>query len=131
MLPWEENEIAQAFTRQELAPDYPAQSDIHRRMKRSYYPSRCGDVGIVLKPFDLPGDKKPTDLLKQESGTTHGSPYSYDSFVPLMVYGPGIPGGPRSEPVTPQSAAAIFSRFLGLRPPADADFSIPATLQAR
>ncbi|HXD87779.1 MAG TPA: alkaline phosphatase family protein [Urbifossiella sp.] len=124
-----QGDLETAFSRDDLAPETPIRSDVHRRMKRSFYPARCGDVCVVLKPFDLPTDKKPTDLLKVDSGTTHGSPFEYDAFVPLFVMGPGVVGGPHSEPVTPQAAAAIFSRFLGLRMPNHAEFPVPATLE--
>lgn len=116
-------DLGTAFSREELSPSYPAIDEIHQRMKRSYHPARSGDVCVVLKPFDLPSEKK-----EDAAGTTHGSPYDYDSFVPLMVMGPGITGGPRPEPVTPQAAAAIFARWLGVHPPADAEYIVPTTL---
>ena len=124
-------ELATAFAREELSRDTPSRNLLHQLMKRSYHPARCGDVCVVLKPLDLPSERKANELLKEETGTTHGSPYDYDTFVPLLVYGPGVSGGPRNEPVTPQAAAAIFSRFLGLRSPADAEFPVPASLDAR
>jgi hypothetical protein len=70
-------------------------------------------------------------MKPSSTGTTHGSPYDYDAFVPLMVSGPGVSGGTRSEPVTPQATAAIFSRFFGVRPPASADFPVPTTLEGK
>jgi hypothetical protein len=45
-----------------------------------------------------------------------------------MVFGPGVPGGERKEAVHPQHAAAIFAHFLGLQPPANADYGRPKTL---
>ena len=39
-----------------------------------------------------------------------------------MVFGPGVKTGTHTEPVTPQASAAIFAKFLGIRPPAHADF---------
>ena len=113
-------DVSRAYTRQDLERT-EAGDAIERRVRRSYYPARCGDVYVVLNPFDLP--TKPS-----QTGTTHGSPYDYDTSVPLMVLGPGIPGGPRSEPVTPQATAAIFSRFLGQRPPAHAEYPVPGSL---
>jgi len=119
----EQPEIARAFTRFE-----PPRDDLHRRMLRSFDPERCGDVGVVLRPLDLPGDRRPGDLLRVETGTTHGSPYRYDTHVPLMAFGPGIPGGKREEPVTPQAMAAIFSQALRVPPPRQAEYAVPATL---
>ena len=118
-------DLATAFAREELTRETPTRNLLHQRMKRSYHPARCGDVCVVLKPLDIPS------VLNEEFGTTHGSPYDYDTFVPLVVYGPGVSGGPRNEPVTPQATAAIFSQFLGLRRPADAEFPVPTTLEAK
>ena len=91
-------------------------------MKRSFHPDRSGDVYVVLKPYYLLSTTIGT-------GTTHGTPHDYDCHVPLLVYGPGVGGGPRDERVTPQAAAAVFARFLGVDPPKDADFPVPATLE--
>ncbi|MDB5313840.1 MAG: phoV 1 [Gemmataceae bacterium] len=122
-------DVYRAYTRDELAGPLPAADELGRRVKRSFHPARGGDVYVVLRPFDLFGGRKPGEVLKEETGTTHGSPHDYDAFVPLMVYGPGVPGGPRAEPVTPQATAAIFARFLGIRPPAAANYPVPATLE--
>lgn len=120
------SDVARAFTRADLAQDASAGDEIGQRVRRSYYPDRCGDVYLVGRPFDLLVGKANTT-----TGTTHGSPYAYDAYVPLMVYGPGIPGGPRTEPVTPQATAAIFAQFLGLRLPNAAEFPVPATLEGK
>lgn len=117
-------DVARTFTRDQLGGGFPESDLMGRRVKRSYHPDRCGDVYLVLNPFDL--------LSKSGgSGTTHGSPHAYDTHVPLMVYGAGIPGGVRDEAVTPQATAAIFARILGTPPPADADFPVPTTLGVR
>lgn len=113
-----------AFTRDDLAGDFPASDEIGRRVKRAFHPDRCGDVYLVNRPYDLVS--KPT-----ATGTNHGSPHGYDAHVPLLVYGPGVAGGVRPEPTAPQALAATFSRFLGVRPPKDADVPVPATLESR
>jgi len=60
--------------------------------------------------------------------TTHGSPHAYDTHVPLLVYGPGIRPGVRTERVTPQATAAILARGLGVAPPAGAEVGVPTGL---
>ena len=43
---------------------------------------------------------KPYYLIETKSyggGTSHGTPHEYDRHVPLLVFGPGVPGGERSE----------------------------------
>ena len=66
-----------------------------------------------------------TDRL---SGTTHGSPHSYDTHVPLLVYGPGVRAGVRDDAVTPQAAVPILAHGLGIKPPADAECGVPVKL---
>ncbi|HEX4611430.1 MAG TPA: alkaline phosphatase family protein, partial [Urbifossiella sp.] len=116
-------DVARAFTRADLDPATPPPADpVNRQVRKSYYPERSGDVYLLLPPFDLPGKAGTT-------GTTHGTPYGYDTWVPLIAYGPGISGGRREERVTPQAAAAILARFAGVPAPAD-DYPVPATLGA-
>ena len=74
----------------------------------------------VLRPFYL-SSKYPT-------GTTHGTPHSYDTHVPLMIFGPGIRPGVRAEAVTPQALAAIFARALEICPPVTAEEDVPEGL---
>jgi hypothetical protein len=114
-------EFARAFSRADLESASPAEDHIRTLVKRSYYPDRSGDVFLVLKPYYIPSAAIGT-------GTTHGSPYDYDRHVPLMVIGPGVVGGSKSEPTTPQAAAAIFARWLDVRPPKFAEFPVPESL---
>jgi predicted AlkP superfamily pyrophosphatase or phosphodiesterase len=115
--------IGRAFSRTELAKGFPENDLIGNRVRRSYNPERSGDVYVLLKPYCLPMEEP------RKIGTTHGTPYNYDTHVPLLVYGPGITGGVRTEPVAPQAAAAIFSKWLGLRLPNKAEFPVPASLE--
>jgi predicted AlkP superfamily pyrophosphatase or phosphodiesterase len=115
-------DVARAFTRADLEGSFPPDDPIANRVKRSYYPSRSGDVYVVLKPHYLP-----SALLG--TGTTHGAPFDYDTHVPLLVYGPGIAGGTRTEPTTPQAAAAIFAKWLDVKLPNKAEFPVPETLE--
>ncbi|MFO0804673.1 MAG: alkaline phosphatase family protein [Gemmataceae bacterium] len=119
-------ELERAFSRFD-----PPVDDLHRRMLKSFHPARCGDVCVVLHPLDLPGGPDPKEPLKLETGTTHGSPYRWDTHVPLIAFGPGIRGGVRREPVTPQAMATIFSNALRIPSPASAEYPLPATLFAK
>ena len=114
-------DIARAFTRADLEGTIPPEDEVATRVKRSYFPARSGDLYLLLKPYDLPSTTLST-------GTTHGTPYPYDTHVPLLVYGPGIDGGARAERVTPQAAAAIFAQWLDIPPPNKADFPLPQAL---
>jgi hypothetical protein len=114
-------DVARAFTRADLTGPAPTDT-LTKQVRLSYYPERCGDVYVLLRPFDLPGKTGAT-------GTTHGSPYGYDTWVPLLAYGPGVAGGRRDEPTTPQQAATILARFAGVEAPKGAEYGVPKTLE--
>ena len=107
--------VARTFTRAELSGSISAADEVATRVKRSFYPARSGDVYVLLKPYCIPSKAL-------DKGTTHGTPYDYDTHVPLLVYGPGIRGGVREELTTPQAIASIFAKGLNVRRPKDAAF---------
>lgn len=113
--------IMKAYTRKQLTGDVPAEDAIGRRVKKSYYPERSGDVVVVLKPNYLLTDEA-------AKGTSHGSPHFYDTHVPLLVFAPDVVGGRREEPVTPQHAAVIAAKYLGVPVPKDCEYALPTTL---
>jgi hypothetical protein len=116
----EQPDILTAYSRTQLLHGLPKGDAIGESVRRSFYPERCGDVVGVLKPYYL--------LTSRMTGTSHGTPHAYDTHVPLLVYGPGIPGGIRDEAVTPQAVAAIFAQALGIPPPAAAEARVPESL---
>jgi hypothetical protein len=112
-------EVLTAYTRSQLLQGLPPEDAVGAQVLKSFHPQRSGDVVVVLKRYHI---------FWGLTGTTHGSPHTYDTHVPLLVYGPGIPGGARTEPVTPQAIAAIFAHGLGIRPPAAAEAPLPRSL---
>jgi hypothetical protein len=114
--------VDRAFTREELGGPVPEGDVMAAQVKRAFHPARSGDLYLVLRPYHLASAPLST-------GTSHGSPHEYDTHVPLMLYGPGIRGGTRTEPTTPQAMASIFAKWLGVRPPKHAAFPVPETLE--
>src|SRR5918994_300942 len=84
---------------------------IHSRAELSFYPDRSGNIYFELAPYLLPG----TERL----GTTHGSPWAYDTHVPLLWYGPGISPGTHSGSVAVSDIAPTLAALLGIPPPAN------------
>jgi hypothetical protein len=89
-------------------------------VRQSFYPGRSGDVTLVLEPYCL--------MMERLEGTTHGSPHPYDTHVPLVVFGPGVRPGVRKERVSPELAAVILAKALGLKAPAKAAVTVPEGL---
>ncbi len=112
-----------AFPRSYLKqPPLPGATDIELRVRKSWRPDRCGDIQLVTSPYWL--------MTTSQTGTSHGTPYDYDRHVPLLVLSPGLvaPGVTRHDPVTPQAAAVVLMKSLGIPAPAMADTPLPAGL---
>ena len=76
---------------------------------------------FVVKPYHV--------LNWDKGGTTHGTPHDYDRHVPLMVIGPGVqPGVRKDEPASPEMAAVILAKSLGIAPPEKAAVDVPRGL---
>jgi predicted AlkP superfamily pyrophosphatase or phosphodiesterase len=108
---------ARYFIRTQLENNsIPSSDAIARRVLHGFYPRRSGDVVIVAEPysilFDLPDD--PTD---PRSSATHGSPYSYDTHVPLIIMGRDFANGSYSQPATPADIAPTLASLLGVQAP--------------
>jgi hypothetical protein len=112
--------IDRVYTRIELARGLPESDQVGAAVRRSFYAPRCGDVTGITKPYYI--------VWSSMTGTTHGTPYDYDTHVPLLVFGPGITAGVRHEAVTPQAIAAIFAQSLGIPAPAKAEAPGPSSL---
>ena len=105
-------EIQAAFTRTQLV-NGAVGGELGRYVANSFHEDRSGDVVFVLKPFHIINYK-----LGNRTGTDHGSPYSYDTHVPLLWYGRGVPAGTYTLPVGIEDIAPTLSRILGVTPPA-------------
>jgi predicted AlkP superfamily pyrophosphatase or phosphodiesterase len=102
--------LAAYFTKSQLARGQTPSTEIGRRYAHSYSPEAGWYVMGVPQPFAVGISK----------GTTHTTPFSYDTHVPLAFYGlaflPGVYRG-HAEPV---DMAVTFASLLGINAPAQA-----------
>lgn len=77
-------------------------------MQKGYNAKRSGDVLVNYLPAYV--DYMPT-------GTTHGSPYSYDTHVPLLFYGWNIKQGSSTEQIYITDIAATLAMMLNIQFP--------------
>nr|MDP9121526.1 hypothetical protein [Acidobacteriota bacterium] len=104
--------IYAAYTRGQILEGRVAATDIGQRVLRSYHPKVSGDVVLVYEPFWVPG--RPGSLLL---GTTHGTPYAYDTSVPLLLAGAGIQPGRFTERASTLDIAPTLAHLLGVLEP--------------
>ncbi len=81
--------------------------------RRSFHPQRSADLVPRLKPYYL--------LTSRAQGTSHGSPYEYDTHVPIIFIGSGVPPGRIHERVRTVDIAPTLAALLGVDIPAEVD----------
>jgi len=77
---------------------------------RSGSPGRRPDIDIVPLPFALPDGEK--------GGTTHGTPFTYDSQVPLILVGAPFAPGEYYQRCSPMDVAVTLAAMLHVHAPA-------------
>lgn len=103
--------VAVAFTRDELTRG-GNETELFRRMTMAFHPRRSGDVLYCLKPYHIPSAKE-----APSSGTTHGSPWEYDTHVPVLLLGAGITPGVYDRMVSPPMIAPTLARIAKVDAP--------------
>ncbi len=98
--------VADVYTRPELAnPETPVRPYL-RLFQNAYHDQRGPDLFIR--------EHERVIVTSGKSGTTHGSPYSYDTHVPLILMGPGIPAVHVTDSVRTVDLAPTLCDLLGV-----------------
>jgi predicted AlkP superfamily pyrophosphatase or phosphodiesterase len=99
------------FTRSQISNGKMPQTALARRVTNGFHRLRSGDVWVILKPFSFISDGG--------LGTTHGSPYPYDTHVPVIFYGKGVTKGRRSIECSPSDIAPTLASLLRIEMPSN------------
>lgn len=106
--------VADVLTRTQLESGNVPHTRIGVLMQRAWNRQISGDVVVVPKPFSF--------FSYGATGTTHGSPYNYDTNVPLLIMGkPWIKPGAYREYTEVVDLAPTLAQLLQVRPPAAAE----------
>jgi hypothetical protein len=103
--------VARVFTRAQLLLGQVGSDSACRRVLRSFHAQRSSDVEVLLEPYWMRADK----------GTTHGTPYSYDSHIPLVLLGPGIRRGRYDRAVALNDLAPTLATLLAVETPSGSE----------
>ena len=87
-----------------------------RHLARGYMPDRCGDVLFAMQPGYFE-----EEYGNQGMGTTHGSPWNYDTQIPVIFFGKGIKRGEVLRRTSITDIAPTISAILGMALPNAAD----------
>lgn len=101
--------IANAYSENVIRQSSFGEEGLKGFVVRGYHPKRCGDVVIVPEPGWYSAGGIP--------GTTHGSPYTYDTHVPIVFYGKGIKKGSSVKYHSITDIAPTLSVLLNIKFP--------------
>ena len=86
-------------------------------VRHNNHPLRAGDIYIFQQPYWFMFERGPVAAM-------HGSPWSYDTHVPIIFAGPGIKPARVDRLVHPIDVAPTLSALLNISPPAAAEGSV-------
>ncbi|MFZ2280399.1 MAG: alkaline phosphatase family protein [Prosthecobacter sp.] len=84
---------------------------IGQRIANGFNGERSGDAVLILKPWLIAGTGKAA------TGTTHGSPFSYDTHIPIIFYGAPFKAGRYEDEFSITDLAPTLSAGLGIQEP--------------
>ncbi|MBI3713130.1 MAG: alkaline phosphatase family protein [Burkholderiales bacterium] len=103
--------VAHTFTRTQFETGAVPASRVSQLMQRAWHRQLSGDITVVPKPFWYFGNRP--------EGTSHGSPYTYDTNVPLMMMGSQwFKSGAYGHYAEVVDIAPTLAFLLRIRPPA-------------
>lgn len=100
--------VSSAALRRGNLPD----THLHRSVVNNFHPKRSGDIYLVFEPNWFIND---FDGLKVAA--THGSPWNYDTYVPIVFAGAGLQAQTVDRKVHTVDIAPTLSSYLEIKPP--------------
>ena len=100
--------IARVYTKTQLLHGQLSQDPIDVRVRNGFFAGRAPDIFTVTEPY----------YLFSPTGTSHGSPYEYDTHVPAIFLGSvRIRPGTYQGNIGVQDIAPTLAALLGIEPP--------------
>ena len=110
--------IAYAMTRSDLLSGRITESPVQNQIRRSFHPTRSGNIHMVPEQYWFLHSTEEAEKMGIESiAAIHGSPWSYDTYVPIFFAGNGLPAKIVARRVAPTDIAATIAAYLGVKPP--------------
>ena len=94
-----------------------ADGDLATRIRNNFHRDRAGDIYIVQESYWSNIDPGPIAVM-------HGSPWRYDTHVPVIFAGAGVPAGTVYRQIQPADVAPTLAALLGMSAPASAQGTV-------
>ena len=99
--------IFRVYSRDSLMKGEVQHDPVGEKVTNGFFAQRAADVFYLPEPYWLSG----------KTGTTHGTPFGYDTHVPLIFLGPGIKPGIYNEAIRPNDIAPTLATLLSVETP--------------
>ena len=107
------DEIVEVYPRRTLVVKPDENEDYVNKFRRSYFSARGEDVQVQFCEYCL--------VTSHKVGTSHGSVYSYDTHIPILIMGAGVNAGVYSRRVHSVDVVPTLARLAGIPFPEDID----------
>ncbi len=113
--------ITYATTRSQILSGNVPPLPVTEKIIRNFHPTRSGNVHYVQNQnWFVHSTEEAEKLGLPALAAIHGSPWEYDTYVPILFAGPGVDKGKVSRRVSPQDIAPTITNYLGVKPPSGA-----------
>ncbi len=111
--------IAYAMTRTDLFAGRITESPVQNQIRRSFHPTRSGNIHMIPEQYWFLHSTEEAEKMGIDAiAAIHGSPWVYDTYVPIFFAGPGIPKKLTiNRQVGPHDVAATIAAYLEIKPP--------------
>ncbi|MCP5078794.1 MAG: alkaline phosphatase family protein, partial [Psychromonas sp.] len=104
--------IERAITSSQIDNNQLADTRINQLVVNSHYKGRSGDIFPVFS-----SQRYINDFDGLVVASSHGSPWRYDTYVPVIFAGAGLKAETVSREITPYDIAPTLSNYLGITLP--------------
>lgn len=110
--------IERAFARSDLLASEVPRTPLAAAVRRSLHPARSGNLHLVQRPYwFLHSTEEAKKMGVPSLAAIHGSPWAYDTHVPIFFAGHRVEQRRVDRRVGPHDIAATLSAYLGVKPP--------------
>jgi hypothetical protein len=113
--------VFRAYTREQIMNGQTGTDMSGRAVANGFFPGRGADVVLIQEPYWLFG----------ATGTSHGTPFGYDTHVPVIFMGPGIKPGKYYGSIAVNDVAPTVATLLGVEIPSGAAGRVLAEMFAK
>jgi predicted AlkP superfamily pyrophosphatase or phosphodiesterase len=110
--------IAYALSRSDLLAGRIADAPIQQMIRRNFHTLRSGNIHLVPEQYWFLHSTDEADKMGIGAiAAIHGSPWRYDTYVPIFFAGAGIANRRVTRRVGPQDIAPTIATYLGIKQP--------------